>query len=271
MEAEGEKAPGHQACLTGQVTPWRTCRFWLDVTLGLPRGPCLACGSQTGLYFPVTVYRGACSPVPFSRPRGERRPINQPIGFQTARPLAQLLRAAEGRWSWAPGPPPWGVPARCGRRPAGARPVSGTPCACCEQRAVAPSPPPPPQPKLVSGGCIVLLSCTEQTRACGWPQRSELGGDARTQPRQRGPGSEGRARGGWRSPLARSFSVLMSGLRLRAPVLWAPLGTRITALTWGPLEAHKVTLSAQPQRWGGPALEAWPLSLSAACALARGR
>lgn len=55
--------------------------------------------------FPVTVYRGACSPVPFSRPRGERRPINQPIGFQTARPLAQLLRAAEGRWSWAPGPP----------------------------------------------------------------------------------------------------------------------------------------------------------------------
>lgn len=105
MEAEGEKAPGHRACLTGQVTPWRTCRFWLDVALGLPRGPCLACGSQTGLYFPVTVYRGACSPVPFSRPRGERRPINQPIGFQTARPLAQLLRAAEGRWSWAPGPP----------------------------------------------------------------------------------------------------------------------------------------------------------------------
>lgn len=178
------------------------------------------------------------------------------------------LRRAGGAGPRAP--PPWGVPARCGRRPAGARPVSGTPCACCEQRAVAPSPPPPPQPKLVSGGCIVLLSCTEQTRACGWPQRSELGGDARTQPRQRGPGSEGRARGGWRSPLARSFSVLMSGLRLRAPVLWAPLGTRIAALTWGPLEAHKVTLSAQPRRWGGPALEAWPLSLSAACALARG-
>lgn len=50
LEAEGEKAPGHRACLTGQVTPWRTCRFWLDVALGLPRGPCLACGSQTGLY-----------------------------------------------------------------------------------------------------------------------------------------------------------------------------------------------------------------------------
>lgn len=77
---------------------------------------------------------------------------------------------------------------------------------------------PAPQPKLVSGGCIVL-SCVEQTQACGWPQRSELGGDARTQPWRRGPGSEGRARGGWRSPLARSFSVLMSGLRLRAPVL----------------------------------------------------
>lgn len=93
------------------------------------------------------------------------------------------LRRAGGAGPRAP--PPWGVPARCGRRPAGARPVSGTPRACCEQRAVAPSPPPPPQPKLVSGGCIVLLSCTEQTRRAGghsarsWaatPARSRGGG-----------------------------------------------------------------------------------------------